>query len=274
MMGKIRNLAFTIFSFLSLSLLSACSDSSDGDINIASDFENSRTYFSTSTSVELEVVYEPDAAPLTEDTFGGGIPIWGITQANIEEVFSDRPLPVFVNVPTSLSQMTQVPTQNKTRWTVEDILQFTDDFRRNRSSAIQTYFFVAFVNGIFVNNDGVEQPSTIGLNVTGTPICFIFKDVVSAGSSGDNNALVAFLEQSTLVHELGHAFGYVNNGIPLASDHWDEENGAHCTNENCVMFWLNEGVRNLTQFVEQYMDSGSLILYGEECILDAREYLP
>ena len=82
-----------------------------------------------------------------------------------------------------------------------------------------------------------------------------------------------FVEQATLVHEFGHVMGLVDNGIPMVSDHLDPDHPRHCTNEECVMYWQNEGAADLRDFVQQMMSTGSLIMFGEECLDDTRSYM-
>ncbi|AWH74894.1 membrane metalloprotease [Dokdonia sp. Dokd-P16] len=56
-----------------------------------------------------------------------------------------------------------------------------------------------------------------------------------------NNSTTAIsrtlIETSTIRHEFGHIFGLVNGGTPLTSDHHDEENGRHCSVEDCLMYF-------------------------------------
>ncbi len=100
----------------------------------------------------------------------------------------------------------------------------------------------------------------------------MFKEVVAGSSAA---ALVRkFVEQSTIVHEMGHAFGLVNNGVPMTTSHQDSAHGAHCTNQDCVMYYLNEGAGDLKTFVQNYLISGQTVMYGSECLNDTRSYKP
>jgi hypothetical protein len=71
-----------------------------------------------------------------------------------------------------------------------------------------------------------------------------------------------------MVHELGHAVGLVNVGVPLTSPHQDLPNGAHCTSQSCVMYFANEGVADMTAYAQQYVLTGNTILLGPECLAD------
>ncbi|MEN0059089.1 MAG: hypothetical protein AAGB31_09655, partial [Bdellovibrio sp.] len=112
----------------------------------------------------------------------------------------------------------------------------------------------------------------IGVSLTGTPIIAIFKDVVQSTSGNPNGAVPKFVEQSTMVHEMGHALGFVNNGVPMVTSHQDTAHGAHTTNSNCVMYWLNEGTSDLTQFVLHYINSGNTVMWGSQVLQDAQAY--
>ena len=95
----------------------------------------------------------------------------------------------------------------------------------------------------------------------------MFKDVIRSTDSLIPNT-ARFVEQSTLVHELGHAVGLVDNGVPLVSQHKDSAHGAHCTNESCTMYWLDEGASDAAEFARMYVTSGDTVIFGDECLAD------
>jgi hypothetical protein len=97
----------------------------------------------------------------------------------------------------------------------------------------------------------------------------MFKPVIRSSVGRDGSTSVArFVEQSTLIHEFGHAIGLVNHGMRLTTMHQDTAHGAHCTNDKCTMFWANEGAVSASKFARQYVITGSEILYGAECLAD------
>ena len=97
----------------------------------------------------------------------------------------------------------------------------------------------------------------------------MFKDVIKATGG---NFVQRYVEQSTLVHEMGHALGFVNNGIPMASPHQDTEHGAHTTNSNCVMYYLNEGASDMASFVGRFITGGDINMWGPEVLSDAEAF--
>jgi hypothetical protein len=78
-----------------------------------------------------------------------------------------------------------------------------------------------------------------------------------------------------VVHEIGHALGLVNDGVDMVADHHDVQNGKHCTNQDCVMYWLNEGASDMTSFVTGGLFGGSEppIVFGQKCLDDTRSFL-
>lgn len=89
----------------------------------------------------------------------------------------------------------------------------------------------------------------------------------SSGWTGPT-ALTGFVEQSALAHELGHAIGLVDRGLPLESPHGDLEHPLHCANPDCVMYYLNEGVWDLRDFVLNTFNMGPAVLFDEACLMD------
>jgi hypothetical protein len=79
---------------------------------------------------------------------------------------------------------------------------------------------------------------------------------------------VRFVEQSTMIHELAHAIGLVDNGVPLAAAHRDPDHGAHCDDDRCVMYYLNEGASDAAAFVQQRVLTGNTILFDDSCLAD------
>ena len=84
-----------------------------------------------------------------------------------------------------------------------------------------------------------------------------------------------YIEQSTLVHEMGHALGLVNTGLPMDVAHQDTAHGPHCNNPDCVMYWLNEGASDLRGYIIRLLLPGNTrfpILFDDKCLEDSRKY--
>ena len=70
------------------------------------------------------------------------------------------------------------------------------------------------------------------------------------------------------MHELGHAVGLVEFGVPSTSSHHDNSHGAHCTNQECVMYWLNEGASDMAQYTTRVVLTRDSVLFDAACLAD------
>jgi len=233
-------------------------------------YEAAGVFFSQTRVINVEIAYEPGAVPYT-GTVSSGLQAWQILKDNIKALYQGRSIQPVINVPTDFSGMTQIPSQNKSSWTKLDIYNVGDKYRKLKSNDAESDFIIVFLKGYY--NDGTAtQTSVIGVSVGGTTVVGIFKDVITAsGSSGGSlgSDTAKYVEQSTMVHELGHALGLVNNGLPMKAPHVDHS--THCTNPNCVMYWQNQGTASLQAFVNK-LKAGSDVMYGPECLQDAQQY--
>lgn len=261
--------------FLIACVIPACSKKGD----TSSSFDSPTNYFSTMTSLTIEIAYEPGAEPFI-GSFTAAAPspftsrnYWDITEENLKALFQGRTKAVTVTVPKTIETMTAIPAQNQTGWTSTMITNLAAQYRQHPSTATEGYLFLIFLKGYY-ESDGAQQPEVIGVNISGTPYTAVFKDVVSSTGLSPTGRVPKYVEQSTVVHELGHALGLVNNGVPPSTSHQDTAHGAHCTNSDCVMYYLNEGKTDLVAFVQAAETSGSLVIFKDECLNDTKQYSP
>lgn len=219
-------------------------------------------------SLKLEVAYEPGAEPYAISTSGDNV--WAFTELNIESLFVRRPVGLDVIVPRGWSEMTAIPDQNKSGFTVDNILELQNQYRISPGNAIDGNIFILFLNGYYKKDDTLRQ-NVMGIQITGTTVVAVFKPVIIALRGP--LVMREYAEQSVVIHEIGHALGLVGSGLPLTSAHQDAQHGAHCTNARCVMYWENEGA-NITSFVQNYFGSNKKLIFGDECVADVTAYLP
>ena len=96
----------------------------------------------------------------------------------------------------------------------------------------------------------------------------MFKDVIKSTGSALSPNTAKYVEQSTLVHELAHSIGLVDNGVSMVATHKDATHGAHCNNADCVMYWLNEGASDASDFALRRLLTGDTILFDAACLAD------
>lgn len=255
-------------------LLIACQkENGDGenvDDNLNEDNYSLDFFYGGINVLELELAYETGAEPITESSgiLGSNEP-WNLTKNNIEALFSNRGNAVAIDVPLDLAEMKEIPKQQEGDYSAEVISEIASRYREGVNEDSSGNIFVLFVDAYY-EAGGERRENVLGVAIKNTPYVAIFKPVINSisGSSAQKNA-----EQATVIHEVGHALGLVNFGVPLSSSHHDEEHGAHCTNEDCVMFWQVENKAELVSFIGLIQDH-STILFGQECLNDTRSYYP
>lgn len=220
-------------------------------------------FYTNVSTLELIVGYEENAEPYT--TFNNKN-AWSIVADNIAQLLDGRGLTYIV--PRELSDMTFLGTLGQQNYTSNDLKNLADDLQKYTNKEAEKGVVILFLDGYFTK-EGEVLDKVLGLNINGTAIIAMFKPVIESASP--SFTLRTLVEQSTLTHEIGHALGLVNNGVPLTSQHHDEENGAHCTNKDCVMYWSNGG-GNVVEFVQPYLRGGQIDLFGEECLADVRQF--
>lgn len=247
--------------FLSfLVLLFSCGKQTQTKTSSVSSQVNSSLYFQSSKKLVMDVFYEAGAEPFVGQNPASGKALWNIFEDNLAALFQYRSLIPEIVVPKDFPSMTNIPLQNKSTWSIDDILSLSKKFKGQDSTTDETHFSLYFVNGY-----AQEGQNIIGFNINGTTLIVIFKSVIKA-----TGVLLVqkYVEQSTLIHEMGHALGLVNNGVPMKIPHEDSSHLHHTTNSNCVMYWANEGTQALINFVTTYLTTGKTIMWGPEVLKD------
>lgn len=232
-------------------------------------FSNSTHYFRSAPKIIIEVYYEPGAEPYAGQT-NSGMPYWKLLEDNLNAIFNYRLQRPVVVVPKVLNEMFPLPLQNKTSWLGTEIVALNSTYKQAPSDNSASRFYVYFLNGNYNSGSG-PQTGVIGVSITGTPVIAIFKSVVK-GTGAPLSPVPKYVEQSTLVHEMGHALGFVNNGVPLSTAHQDTSHESHTVNSDCVMYWQNEGAGDLSMFVQKFISTGSTIMWGPEVLSDAQNF--
>lgn len=248
---------------ISLFFLSNCSKDDKNN------FDTVNHFYENANQLQIEVAYEQGAQPYINV---GGNNIWAFTQANISALFDGRNRPISVTVKNQLSEMTQIPNQNKNSYTNADIQKIANQYKQQSSTQNKGVVFLVFLDGYY-DFTGTPEPSVVGVSV-GSFVVAIFKPVIEniPTSTFSNNR--PNVEQAFVVHEIGHALGLVNNGVDMEVDHQDVQHGKHCTNTNCIMYWQNEGASSMTTFTQGglFGTSQPVIVFGQECLNDTRNY--
>jgi hypothetical protein len=271
-MGKSRHFVFLLLGICTILLFQNCSRDG-GTISYADSFPNSlpQYYFKSTQKVVVEVYYEPGAEPFV-GTASNGNPYWNIVEDNLNAIFQYRSQAPVMVVPKVLTDMTALPAQNRSTWSGTDIMNLFIDHHQGIASKTEARFYIYFLKGNYYTKKSGVNTSVLGVSINGTPLIAMFKDVIKGTGNNPNGIVRRYIEQSSLVHELGHGLGFVNNGVPMVTDHQDKDHGAHTTNQDCVMFWQNEGEADLLNFIQHYMTTGNTVMWGQEVLADVQAY--
>jgi len=211
------------------------------------------------TTVHVEVDYQPGAEPYT------GSRSWGLFQENVDALFEGTGVTVIA--PSELSEMQELAAAEQEDFTSSDLLALSEASLDTAADDHTRVFHVLWIDGYYADDEG-RQDGVLGVSIGRTGVIAMFKPVIE--SLGFTDVVRRFGEQATLIHEFGHAAGLVNNGVDMVDDHQDEEHGAHCDNDACVMFWANEGAGDLAEFVGRYVTSGETVLFDASCRQDVQ----
>lgn len=250
-----------LLSILMLILLIACGKESSKKISELTHQDVKALY--QAKKIEIKVFYEIGAEPFTEGPLG--FKFWNILSENLEALFPHLPAGQIL-VPKDLTHMSKISKKNKTSWSAADVQELASSLGASSQNEISR-FNIFFVNGF--SNQG---ESVIGFHVTGTNTMVVFKDVIKNSGQDPLGLVPKYVEQATLIHEMGHAVGLVSNGVPTTSSHHDSSHGHHCSNPECVMYYTNEGLSSMIEFLKRAGMTGSSVMFDKGCLDDTKKY--
>lgn len=148
------------------------------------------------------------------------------------------------------------------RYSEEEILELAERHRDLEVGAHEAHFHVLFLDGEYEKN--TQQNRVRALHLGGTRIIAIFGAVPPYASDYERIA-----EQSALLHEMGHAFGLVDLGMPKISDHSDHDSPRHCNESDCIM-----GAYSIfPSQARHFLQGGPVpLLFGPRCMEDVSAY--
>lgn len=218
-------------------------------------------FYNNTSTLEIMVGYEKGAEPFTSFS---GKSAWEITKYNINLLLNGNKISVMT--PRSIEKMNNLGVLEQNNYTKQNILDISARFHNHNDTNNTRAITVVFLDGYYIK-DGKPKKKILGINLDGTSTIAIFKPVVV--SAGTNAVARTLIEQTTITHEIGHALGLVNNGVAATSAHHDIDNGAHCMNKHCVMYWSNSGTE-ISQFIQSLLAKEEITLFGEQCLADLK----
>lgn len=215
-------------------------------------------------TVNIEIDYATGAEPYVGKA-GEFADVWELFRTSTLAIFDGKKT---LSFPNKVSQMQKLDDVTAQEFTSANLLDIAATHRDQIPGGDVSTFYVVFLNGYYKDDEGTVQKDIIGKSVADTGVIGIFKPAIATLYS-TKNPIGQYVEQLALIHELGHAVGFVNNGVPVNTSHEDTTHGSHCTNKGCVMGFAVETVQGASQYAQKYI-IGDGVLYGQECLSDAR----
>jgi hypothetical protein len=80
--------------------------------------------------------------------------------------------------------------------------------------------------------------------------------------------LCVAVQYTVWAHEVGHAIGLVNNGIPMSTPHEDATHPGHDSSEGCLMYWALESSEGISNLATTLLGGGSVADFDAACLAD------
>jgi len=177
----------------------------------------------SSLTVEIDSVVGMEPTSAVTDSFGdvlGSV----LDKPNGITFVEDGTLPNRGDMPWTLGELQSLATNNES-------LEIDADSTRLHLLFVDGEFMIANVIGIVVSTHAIV----------------LFREVLDGVCSGSvlnplmREELCDVAEVTVLTHEMGHALGLVNAGLPMVSDHEDPERAKHDADPECVMYFSFQG---------------------------------
>ncbi len=232
---------------------------------------NSAQLFSKQIAhVFVEVAYVPGAEPYVGAQYDFG-DIWTLFKTNADAVFDGKKNVVVATALSGMEKLGDVAAGDMSKQNLVDLASTHRKYQTDLGSQTQAYWLV-FVNGHFVGDDGTPQPDVTGVSVGDTGIVAVFKPAYASYFNA-KSPVAQIIEQISVIHQFGHAVGWVNHGVPIAQanqPHEDTAHAGHCTNAHCAMAFSFESAKGIASFVGSLPVSATSVLYDQECLSDVR----
>lgn len=107
---------------------------------------------------------------------------------------------------------------------------------RDHGSGVSAHLHVVFLDGNAASDNGGHAA---GRTIYDYGVVFIFRDAfdhVYRNDDGRRVSAVCDVERTVMLHELGHALGIVDRGVPQTEDREHPAHPGHSMNPNSVMY--------------------------------------
>lgn len=150
----------------------------------------------------------------------------------------------------------EIPSGGQESYSAADVRSIEAEHRTRYTEEGVLASYALFLDGEF------STANVLGIAYYNTSTAY-FAETIGNISGGVGQPSRATIESTVFNHEYGHLMGLVNNGTEMVEDHHDEENGAHCTEQECLMYFSV----NTTDFFANLF-GGSIPELDDFCVAD------
>ncbi|REL39053.1 hypothetical protein DYD21_03600 [Rhodohalobacter sp. SW132] len=150
----------------------------------------------------------------------------------------------------------EIPSGGQDAYSAEDVRDLEKQHREQFTDGSTLASYAIFLDGEF------STRNVLGIAYYNTSTAY-FAETIHRISGGIGQPSRSAIESTVFNHEYGHLMGLVNNGTDMQHDHHDSDNGAHCTVEECLMYFSV----NTTDFFANLF-GGSVPELDEFCVAD------
>ncbi|MFP8489771.1 hypothetical protein ACKGJO_11845 [Gracilimonas sp. Q87] len=155
---------------------------------------------------------------------------------------------------------TQIPSGDQNSYSANDVREIESQRRNNFSEEGILATYLLITDGYYT------QQNVLGIAYYNTSNAF-FGPAYDDASTGFGSLTRYQVEAISFRHEFGHLLGLVNvpgSGTDMQTDHQDEQNGSHCDNESCLMYYAMQR----SDLIEQLFNDETIPVLDANCIAD------
>lgn len=185
----------------------------------------------------------------------------------LEELFAD-----ILNKPDGIEAVRDDvldPRGSDHEWSFEELRELADETFDLDVDEDTTALHALWVDGRSERDD--DDSRILGLQFGRHTVLFkdTIEDVCESSSTPVNREQACRrTERAIWIHEIGHAIGLVDNGLPMVEDHKDEGRGAHSENDECIMYWAYTGEALGDRVVDAILGGEPELGFDEYCLHD------
>ena len=160
---------------------------------------------------EIGIDYQKGAEPYTGQSVAFG-DTWRLFQVNAAKLFEGSGKTI--DVPVTLDRIERLDDVQGSQFSTEAILTIASAHRGTKTGGDVLAYYVVWLDG-FLEEEGAARKAVLGVgDWVRTGVIAMFKPVIANAGLPLTPDLSRIVEQTTLVHEFGHAVGLVANGVP------------------------------------------------------------